>query len=113
MVENEEGKNEKEKYSLKDFKIIEEIGYGAYAKVFKAELISTETIYALKAIDKKLILKEGKLHHVYIELNLCKEFDSPYIGKIHDMFEENGKLILVMDYYENGDLFDFIKLNSK
>jgi serine/threonine protein kinase len=100
-------------YQLKDFTIVEEIGNGAYAKVYKADYGEDRKTFALKVIDKRLMIKENKLHHVYIEYEILQMLDFPLIGKAYGLFEENGKLILVLDYYENGDLFDFVKMNSK
>ena len=101
-------------YSLKDFKILQEVGRGSYANIYKAHLLEDkEKIYALKVINKELLEKEKKLHHFYIEYSILKDLNHPFIAKTHAIFEESKKLIILMDYYENGDLFDFVKYNSK
>ena len=35
------------------------------------------------------------------------------IIKIEGIFEENGKIFIVLEYLSNGDFYEFLKLNSK
>lgn len=102
----------KTQFSINDFKIEREVGKGAYAKLYVATHISRNKQYALKCIDKKMMAKEDKLYQVYVELELLQSLDCPFIAKAYGGFEENDKLFIVMDYYDSGDLFDFIRLNS-
>ena len=102
------------KFKLSDFNIENELGRGAYAKVYKAVHKETGVIYALKSIDIKLITREKKLHHIFVEVDILNMLNHPNIAKIHGVIiNENSKIILIMDYYCNGDLFDFLKDNSK
>jgi len=39
--------------------------------------------------------------------------DHPHVIKTHEVFEENGKIYIVMEYCNKGDLFDYIKSNGK
>lgn len=107
--------NWNKKYCLKDFRIEQEIGRGAYANIYKANLINYnyDVAFTLKVINKELLEREKKLHHFYIEYNILKQLNHAFIAKVYTIFEESKKLIIVMDYYENGDLFDFVKYNSK
>lgn len=100
------------KYELKDFKIEKEVGRGAYGKVYKATHVETGKLYALKLIDIHLIQKENKFHHVFVELTLLSEIKHPFIATVHGLIKEDSKLIIILDYYPNGDLFDFLKDNN-
>lgn len=100
-------------FTLNDFDVIKQLGNGAYAKVYLAKNKNDEKDYALKTISKSSLLKEQKLYQLYLETELMLSLDNYFIAKLHGAFEENGKLILVMDIYKNGDLFDFISINSK
>lgn len=42
--------------SLKDFQILSKIGQGSFAKVFKAQRIVDNKIYALKQVHYKIIM---------------------------------------------------------
>lgn len=100
-------------FKLSDFDIIKELGHGAYAKVYLATYKEDKKEYALKVIQKYNIVKENKLYQIHLESDLLLILNDEYFAKLYGAFEENKKLILVMDYYKNGDLFDFISLNSK
>ena len=101
------------KFCLSDFEVLKELGSGAYAKVYLANHIKENRQYALKTISKYSICKENKLYQIHLETDLMLMLDNPFIAKLYGAFEENNKLILVMDLYQNGDLFDFISANSK
>lgn len=100
-------------FNLDDFEIIKELGHGAYAKVYLCFGKKDKKEYALKSFGKGSMIKENKLYQVYIEADLMLKLDNYYITKAYSGFEENKRLILVLDYYKNGDLFDFISVNSK
>lgn len=98
---------------MNDFDVIRQLGNGAYAKVYLAKNKNDQKEYALKTISKNSLVKEQKLYQLHLETDLMLDLDYYFIAKLYGAFEENGKLILVMDIYRNGDLFDFISLNSK
>lgn len=100
-------------FKLSDFNIEREVGKGAYAKVYKALHVSSNKYFALKSIDLRLILKEKKLYQVYVEIGILKELNHSFICKSYGLIKDESKLIVVLDYYPNGDLFDFVKENSK
>ena len=101
------------KYSnLKDYTLIKEIGKGAFSKVYLAIHNDNKKQFALKITDKKYLIKEKRLHHFYIERDLLISIDHPLIAKVYSGFESEDKLITIMEYYKNGDLFDFIKANK-
>jgi serine/threonine protein kinase len=110
---NENLNNKFSKFQLKDFKIEKEVGRGAYAKVYKAIHIETEKLYALKLVDIQLIQREKKIHHVFIELSILSEINHPFIANVHGLIKDDKKLIIILDYYPNGDLFDFLKEKAK
>lgn len=99
-------------FTLEDFDIIKELGHGAYAKVYLSLHKQDKVEFALKTITKNNIIREGKLYQLFLETELMLMLNNDFIASMHGAFEENKKLILVMDYYKNGDLFDFIAVNS-
>ncbi len=97
---------------FQDFKLIREIGKGAFSKVYLSEHIKTKQSFALKITDKSYLIKEKRLHHFYIEKELLSTLNHPLIAKVFSGYEYEDKLITIMEYYKNGDLFDFIKMNK-
>lgn len=98
--------------SINDFKFIKVIGKGAFSKVYLAENLHNNKEYAIKLTDKSYLEKENRLHYFYIEKEIMMSLDHPLIAKVYSGFEHENLIGIVMDYYKNGDLFDFINLNK-
>ena len=86
-----------------DFKILKLLGKGALGKVYKVRSIKDNQIYAMKIFDKELET---------INKNLNIKLSHPNIVKIYNHFEENKKVYVIMEYFANGNLRDFITLNN-
>jgi len=99
----------KKKLTITDFKIIETLGRGAYAKVCLSELKGE--YYALKVIDKKFIEKFEKVHEVHTEKQILSQLNHPSIIKMHSTFQDKRSLYFVLDYCKNKDLAEFLRTN--
>lgn len=58
------------KRSLDDFKLMKEIGMGAYGTVYLGKDKLTDKLVAVKSVNKEQILRLDKKRHVYREKNL-------------------------------------------
>lgn len=101
--------NLNKKLMITDFKILETLGRGAYAKVVLAE--HKGKYYALKIIDKKFIEKYEKIHEVHTEKQILSNLNHRNIIKLHSTFQDNKSLYFVLDYCPNKDLSEFLRLN--
>ena len=86
-----------------DFEIIKLLGKGAFGKVYKVKSKINFQIYAMKIFDK---------HLDTIRENLKKKLLHPNIINIYGHFQENGKIYVIMEYMDNGNLKDFISINK-
>ena len=57
---------------FKDFKIIEEIGKGAFGTVFKVLKLDTGKEYAMKCLKKRTLIKKNQLRYAVTECNVLK-----------------------------------------
>jgi len=76
--------------SIKDFEVEKVLGAGSFAQVLQAKLNRTGKSYALKIMDKRHIVKQGKAEYVLRErrvldalrheglINLCFTFQDPH-----------------------------------
>lgn len=96
-----------------DFEILAELGRGSYSKVLKARYIKEDKLKAIKIMDRDFMEKEGKLYQVYLEADLLHKINHPLIIKCDGIFSSGRKVYLVLDYVENSDLSEFLKINSK
>ena len=100
---------EKEKTS-KDFEslIKKPLGTGAFADVYLVRNKQTKLQYAIKLMNKKLILKHEAVDAIRQEIEIMYKLESDHIVKLEDHFEDDEKVYLVMEYMEGGTLFEHI-----
>lgn len=47
----------------------------------------------------------SQVRHTQTERNIMQMINHPYVMKLHYAFQNNGKLYMVMDYLNGGDIF--------
>ncbi|EMP30836.1 NUAK family SNF1-like kinase 2, partial [Chelonia mydas] len=63
---------------------------------------------AIKSIRKDKIKDEQDLVHIRREIEIMSSLNHPHIIGIHEVFENNSKIVIVMEYASKGDLYDYI-----
>jgi len=94
--------NIKNKYVFK-----EKIGSGSFATVKRVVRISDKAEYACKIIAKGKLNPE-ELAVVHDEVEIMQKISYKHCVQLHEIFESTGKLYMVMDLLEGGELFDRI-----
>ena len=94
---------------IQDFTIIKKLGDGAYSSVFKVRRKDDNDIYALKNV-KMLSLSEKEKENALNEVRILASIDHPNVIAYRDAFidEATSSLCLVMEYADNGDVFQKI-----
>ncbi|TCD55009.1 serine/threonine protein kinase [Alloscardovia theropitheci] len=95
----------------KRYRIATLIGAGGMSTVY---LAIDQTLNKQWAIKEIRLLGDAQERDVVMrslttEANLIKKFDHPAIPRIVDLFEESGRLYVVMDYVEGRTLADILK----
>ena len=95
---------------MKNFEIINKLGNGAYSEVFKVRRKIDSKIYALKKVKLKN-LKEKEKNNSLSEIRILASIKSPFIISYKEAFltTEDNTLNLVMEYADDGDLYQKIK----
>lgn len=96
----------------KYYSFTEELGQGRFGLVKKGIELSTNKVVAVKIINK-IELKASVLDMIYRELNYMKRMKHPYIVKVYNSFEDVKYIYIVMEYFEGGDLSDYISSHPK
>eukprot|EP01065_Artemidia_motanka_P049873 TRINITY_DN83_c0_g1_i3.p1 TRINITY_DN83_c0_g1~~TRINITY_DN83_c0_g1_i3.p1 ORF type:complete len:482 (+),score=180.10 TRINITY_DN83_c0_g1_i3:75-1448(+) len=93
------------KVCLDDFEAIAVVGKGSFGKVKKVRKRDTGEIFALKAMQKEVIMRENLTEHTKAEKNLLSRINHPFIVKLHYAFQDATKLYLVLDFLSGGEVF--------
>ncbi len=107
-----EEKESNKKINFNSFEILEYLGSGSFGKVFKVRLKSTNEIFAMKVINKSLLIKNKLLRYAKTECNILKKSNCPFIIKLHYSFQTPENLYMILDYCPKGDLKYQIDNNS-
>ena len=93
---------------LSNYIIEKQLGKGTYGVVYKVKKKDDNKIYVLKQISL-IGLTQAQKEEVKLEAQVLSKIKSKYVVKYYDSFEEEGKLNIIMEYCDNGDLNDFIE----
>ncbi|XP_019112176.1 serine/threonine-protein kinase Sgk2 isoform X1 [Larimichthys crocea] len=89
-----------------DFDFLAVIGKGTFGKVLLAKLKADNKFYAVKVLQKKVILKKKEQKNIMAERNvLLKSLKHPFLVRLHYSFQTTEKLYFVLDYVNGGELF--------
>ncbi|KAM4582809.1 NUAK family SNF1-like kinase 2 [Fundulus diaphanus] len=96
------------KHNLKHrYEFLETLGKGTYGKVKKAKERSGRLV-AVKSIRKEKIKDEQDLIHIRREIEIMSSLCHPHVITIYEVFENKDKIVIVMEYASQGDLYDYI-----
>ena len=103
------------KISLNDFDIIKVLGRGAFGKVMlvKKKVDATSTLYALKSLKKADLVKANQVEHTTTERYVLEQLNSPFLVHLSFAFQTPEKLYIVMDYLTGGELFFWLKKQTR
>ncbi|XP_059018132.1 serine/threonine-protein kinase DCLK3 [Mustela lutreola] len=82
------------------------LGDGNFAVVKECRHRETRQAYAMKIIDKSKL--KGKEDMVDSEILIIQSLSHPNIVKLHEVYETDAEIYLIMEYVQGGDLFDAI-----
>lgn len=101
-------RSEKKHFGPSDFEILKLIGKGTFGQVYQVRKKDTRRIYAMKVLQKKVIVQKKEVAHTVGERNILVRTattDSPFIVGLKFSFQTPSELYLVTDYMSGGELF--------
>ena len=100
------GPSEKQYARASDFEFLKVIGKGSFGKVYSARHKAEDTIYAVKVLNKKMIIKRNEKNHIMSERNvLLKNLNHPFLVGLYYSFQSREKLYFVLDYVNGGEVW--------
>ena len=100
------------KLKIEDFDLPYILGKGTFGKVYMAKHKTTGERVAIKILDKKFLIKHGKIHECFIERIVLSQLNHPNIIKLYSSFQDSKNLYFVLELMENKDLRELIKCSG-
>ncbi|XP_062184556.1 phototropin-2-like isoform X2 [Phragmites australis] len=94
-----------EKIGLKHFKPVKPLGCGDTGSVHLVELQGSGELFAMKAMDKSVMLNRNKVHRACIEREIYSLLDHPFLPTLYTSFQTPTHICLITDFCPGGELF--------
>ncbi|ESQ42575.1 hypothetical protein EUTSA_v10012609mg [Eutrema salsugineum] len=94
-----------ETVGLHHFKPIKPLGSGDTGSVHLVELKGTGELYAMKAMEKTMMLNRNKAHRACIEREIISLLDHPFLPTLYTSFQTATHVCLITDFCPGGELF--------
>nr|AML78115.1 putative LOV domain-containing protein [Eriospermum lanceifolium] len=94
-----------ENIGLKHFRPIKSLGSGDTGSVHLVELLETGEYFAMKAMDKSVMLNRNKVHRACAERQILDLLDHPFLPTLYASFQTRTHICLITDYCPGGELF--------
>lgn len=94
-----------EKIGLHHFKPIKPLGCGDTGSVHLVELQGAGELYAMKAMEKSIMLNRNKVHRTCTEREIMSLLDHPFLPTLYASFQTSTHICLITDFCPGGELF--------
>lgn len=92
-----------------DFEYIKLISNGAYGAVYLVRHKQTQMRFAMKKMNKQLMLHRNQVQQVFAERDILTFAENPFVVGMWCCFETKKHLCMVLEYVEGGDCASLLK----
>nr|AML78726.1 putative LOV domain-containing protein [Cunonia capensis] len=94
-----------EEIGLKHFRPVKPLGSGDTGSVHLVELCGTGQFFAMKAMNKNVMLNRNKVHRACAEREILDMLDHPFLPALYASFQTKTHVCLITDFCSGGELF--------
>ncbi|KAL7201850.1 hypothetical protein ACSBR1_033535 [Camellia fascicularis] len=102
-----------EQIGLTHFRPIKPLGSGDTGSVHLVELCGTGEYFAMKVMDKGVMLNRNKVHRACAEREILDMLDHPFLPALYASFQTKTHVCLITDYFAGGELFMLLDRQPK
>ncbi|XP_015593483.1 serine/threonine-protein kinase PLK4 [Cephus cinctus] len=97
---------------IEDYEVLNLLGKGGFASVYRAKCLRSGIEVAIKMIDKKLMKAAGMVGRVHQEVAIHSRLKHPAVLELYTFFEDTNYVYLVLELCHNGELQRFLKMQK-
>ncbi|KAK7496406.1 hypothetical protein BaRGS_00012328 [Batillaria attramentaria] len=112
-VGNFAGKPKMASETIEDYQVLNLLGKGGFACVYRARSNKTGQEVAIKMIDKKLMKAAGMVARVKKEVEIHSRLKHPSILELYNYFEDSNYVYLVLEMCHNGEFQRYLRTESR
>nr|AHZ63920.1 phototropin [Zygnemopsis sp. MFZO] len=90
---------------LKHFRPIKPLGCGDTGSVHLVELRDSGKLFAMKAMDKEVMINRNKVHRACTERQILEDLDHPFLPTLYGSFQTATHVCLITDFCPGGELY--------
>ena len=96
-----------------DYIVKHTIGKGTFSRVKLGINKNTGEKVAIKILDKLKIVESEDLERIIREMRMLSELDNDHVIKVYQIYEDDYHYLIIMEYCEGGELFNYIVKNQR
>lgn len=89
---------------LGHFRLLKKLGFGDIGNVYLAELRSTGSLFAMKVMDRGMLVTRKKVLRAQTERDILRLLDHPFLPTLYSHIETDKFSCLLMEFCSGGDL---------
>jgi len=90
---------------ISDFDLFRFLGAGGFGMVLLATKRDTKKLYALKVIDKRILISQNQTHSIFREKEALASVEHPFIVPLRFAFQTEDHLCFVLDFIPGGNMY--------
>jgi len=100
----------RKKYSLDDFELLETLGTGTFGRVFLCKEKKVESnFYAMKVLKKVEIVRLKQVEHINSEKQILCQVQCPFIVDLFCTFQDDLNIYMLLEYIIGGEVFSHLR----